>query len=102
MPRAARKPSQNWWVFHTLSTRGMPTRTALRSLEGGGAERFLANSVRNVGESILGPLHLDFHDLDLVHVLEQALGAGVVDDDALPARGERHLAPGPPGGAGQR
>src|SRR5262245_38012733 len=104
-PMAVRKPIQNWCVLQTLSTRGMPTRSRLRSGAEAGRrgsagdvpERVLPNQVRHVGESMLGPLHLRLDDTQLVDVLHQALRAGVVHDHALPARAHGHAAPGPSG-----
>src|ERR671918_1228700 len=80
----------------------MPTRSLLR--DGGGAdpaERVLANHFGNVRVLTLDLLELRLHHPHLVDVLDEALGTRVAADHALPALGQRHLAPGPALGAGQ-
>src|SRR5581483_7152964 len=91
MPREIRKPTQNWWVDQRLSVRGMPMRSSVRDFSL--PEGVCANQVGHVRKDIFGFLQLGFHHAHFVDVLEQALRAGVAADDALPAFGERHLAP---------
>src|ERR1051326_1333691 len=97
-PSAPKKPTQNWWVDQRLRTRGMPIRSLLRDGGSGGAgaaERVLPNHLGNVRVVTLGLLELGLHLAQLVHVLDQTLGAGVAADHSLPARRERQLAPRP-------
>src|ERR1700722_3115188 len=93
IPISRRKPTQNWCVVQTFRTFGIPTRTFERSLGGDAAERFFADQIGNVGKRILGLLHLGLDDLHLVQIFYQSLGAGVVNDHALPAFFQRNLAP---------
>src|ERR1700722_9749719 len=95
MPISRRNATQNWWVLHMFRTLGIPTRTAERSLGGDGiaAESFLPNHVCNVGIRILGLLDSGLDYFHFVQIFHEALGAGVVDDHALPAKGNGHLAP---------
>src|SRR5262245_3733033 len=96
MPSDVRNPTQNWCVFQTFRTRGIPTRICDRSLTGGPAEGFFPNQVGSVGIGILGLLHLALDLAHLVRVLDQPLRTRVVDDESLPAGSERNLAPFPP------
>src|SRR5262245_34577083 len=80
----------------------MPIRSLLR--DGAGAdppERVLPNHFGNVRVLTLDLLELRLDDPQLVHVLDEALGAGVTADHAFPAGGQWQLAPRPALGAGQ-
>src|SRR5215510_2537478 len=98
MPSASKKPTQNWCVDQRLSTRGMPTRRRSRGFAGGSgvggaAEGCRANHFSSVWVGILHGLKVLLHHEHLVDVLEQSLRAGIAADHALPAGGERYLAP---------
>src|SRR5215813_15112502 len=72
----------------------MPTRSLVR--DGGGvdpAERVLPNHLGNVRVLTLDLLELRLHHAHLVDVLDEPLGARVAADHALPAFGQRQLAP---------
>src|ERR1700761_5444404 len=78
----------------------MPTRTFERSfcaacaeLGAGAEEGFFANQVGNIWESITRPFHIGLNYFHFADVFDEAFGAGVVDDDALPTFAERNLAP---------
>src|SRR5262245_34241670 len=103
MPSASKKPTQNWWVDQRLRTRGMPTRRRSRGVAAvsgaccscRAAEGRCANQFSSVWVCILHSLKVFLHHEHLVDVLEQSLRAGVAADHALPAGGERYLAPRP-------
>src|ERR687887_2684199 len=103
MPSASRKPIQNWCVDQRLRTRGMPMRSAARAFfvssalsRGFGATKgVFSNHLSSVWVGIFHALHALLHYAHLVDILEQAFRARVATDHALPARGKRHLAPGP-------
>src|ERR1019366_898835 len=103
IPRSLRKPTQNWWVLHTFSTLGIPTRMPDRSLGGSGdaAEGLFANHVCNIGKGIFRLLDPSLDRFHFVQVFDQALEAGVIHNDALPALGKRDLAPLAPVAPGQ-
>src|SRR4029450_2967924 len=72
----------------------MPTRSLFRAGGGGDpAERVLANHLGHVRVLTLDLLELRLHHAHLVDVLHEPLGTRVAADDALPAGGERELAP---------
>src|SRR4029450_11170577 len=72
----------------------MPTRSLFRAGGGGDpAERVLANHLGHVRVLTLDLLELRLHHAHLVDVLHETLGTRVAADDALPAGGERELAP---------
>src|SRR5439155_5728108 len=72
----------------------MPTRSLVRDGGGGDpAERVLANHLGNVRVLTLDLLELRLHHAHLVDVLHEPLRTRVAADDALPAGGERELAP---------
>src|SRR5437867_85740 len=101
-PSAVNRPIQNWWVDQRLRTRGTPMRRLARDGAGADpAERVLANHLGNVRVLTLDLLELRLHHAHLVDVLDEPLGARVAADHALPALGQRHLAPRAPLGAGQ-
>src|SRR5215831_15212381 len=99
IPSEVRNPSQNWWVDHTLRTRGMPIRSSDRGLSP--AEGAAANHFRHVRISTFRLLNTILQDPHLVHVFDQAFRAGVAADDAFPTFRDRHLAPWPAFGCGQ-
>src|SRR5687768_16837389 len=80
----------------------MPTRSLLLG-DGDGvagpAERVLPNHFGNVRVLTLDLLELRLHHPHLVDVLDEPLRAGVTADHALPALGQRQLAPRPALGA---
>src|SRR5213592_683852 len=101
-PRAVNRPIQNWWVDQRFRTRGTPTRRLARDGAGAdSAERVLANHLGNVRVLTLDLLELRLHHAHLVDVLDEPLRTRVAADHALPALGQRHLAPRAPLGAGQ-
>src|SRR5688500_10356537 len=100
MPRAPNRPVQNWCVDQRFRTRGMPTRSLARD-GAGAAERVRANQLGNVRVVTLDLLQLRFHHPHLIDVLDEPLGTRVAADDALPALGERKLAPRAPARAGK-
>src|SRR5262245_32111249 len=108
MPRAPKKPSQNWCVLQTLRTFGMPilclprASSFVRRSAAGSSESLRSNHLANVGMDTPTLLHCGFHRLHLVDVLQQSLGAGIAADDTCPAFLERHLAPRPAPGAGNQ
>src|SRR5262249_5884272 len=98
MPSASKKPTQNWCVDQRLSTRGMPMRSRSRGVAAGlrdgcVAEGCRANHFSSVWVGMLHGLEILLHHEHLVHVLEQSLRARVAADHALPAGGNRNLAP---------
>src|SRR5271157_1737865 len=76
-----------------LRTFGMPTRICERSLGADATEGFFANQVGNIRKFIFVLFHSGFYGAHFVGVFHKALGAGVVDDDALPTLRERDFAP---------
>src|SRR5215469_165638 len=95
-PSSFRKPTQNWCVDQILRTFGMPTRSCERSLTRPllvAAEPFFANHVGNIRIGIFCFLDSRLDDFHFVQIFDQPFRAGVVHDDALPARPERNLAP---------
>src|SRR5262250_1473444 len=95
-PSSFRNPTQNWCVDQMLRTFGMPTRSWERSLTRTilvAAEPFFANHVGNIRIGIFCFLDSRFDDFHFVQVFDQPFGAGVVDDDALPAGSQGNLAP---------
>src|ERR1700692_3998930 len=95
IPISRRNATQNWWVLHMFRTLGIPTRIPERSLGGDGiaAEAFLPNHVCNVWKGILGFLYSGLDHFHFVQIFHESLGTRIVDDDALPAEGQRNLAP---------
>src|SRR5215475_9422285 len=82
----------------------MPIRRLARDgpgLDSGAAERVRPNHLGNVRVLTLDLLELRLHLAQLVDVLDQALGTGVAADHALPALGQRQLAPRPTRRAGE-
>src|SRR5262245_39542703 len=74
----------------------------LRRSVAGSTEGLRSNHLANVWIDTPTLLHLRLHDLHLVDVLQQSLGAGIAADDALPAFLERNLAPRSALGAGDQ
>src|SRR5215470_6859523 len=95
MPSAVKKPCQNWCVDQRFRTRGMPIRSSARrdGFGAGAAEGVLANHLGNVRVLTLDLLELRLHRPHLVRVLDESLRTGVSADHALPAGGQRDLAP---------